>query len=177
MSAFSPGEDLLHALESRGWQVRRSASGAPLLPASIQQRYSCLPEELTQFLSGLDLCTNREQTVWFMTREDYTETDPAKFEWNFCESLSLESAEDNAEAQVKIRSFWDRHFPFMLAVHSDYDYLAISLDERSYGEIVHGFGLEFESPTTVAPSFLEFLIIFKGVAEGIEDEGLLSFFL
>jgi hypothetical protein len=177
MSPFSQGEDLLRALEGLGWQVRRSASPEPLLPASIQQRYSCLPKELTQFLSGLDLCTNKEQTVWFMTREDYAETDPAKFEWDFCESLSLESAESDAEAQVKIRSFWDRHFPFMLAVHSDYDYLAISLAERSYGEIVHGSELYFESPTTVAPSFLEFLIIFKGVAEGKEDEGLLSFFL
>ena len=69
--------------------------------------------------------------------------------------MSLER--DDPDAQKQVRGFWDFHFPFMLAVHSDYDYLAVSLDERFYGQVVHGCGPAFEETSLVAPSFSLFL--------------------
>ncbi len=177
VSTFTIQEELLRALESVGWQVERSTSSDPLLPGTIRLRYLLLSEEVTGFLSSLDLCTNRDQTVWFMCREDYVQTDVQRFSWDFCESLNLETAARDVEWQSQIRSFWDKHFPFMLAVHSDYDYLAISLDEDSKGSIVHGFAPDFELPSVVASSFAEFLTRFKDVVEGRNDEYPLSLFL
>lgn len=79
--------------------------------------------------------------------------------------------------QAQIRGFWDRHFPFMPAVHSDYDYLAVSLEGQSYGEIMHGFAPEFEAASMVAPSFKEFLALFKLAAAEEREDYPLSLFL
>ena len=65
----------------------------------------------------------------------------------------------------------------MLAVHSDYDYLAVSLAEDSYGQIVHGYGPEFEETSIVAPSFAHFMRLFGEEAAGIRDSYPLSVFL
>ena len=91
--------------------------------------------------------------------------------------MSLEVDPDDSEWQAQVRSFWDHHFPFMLAVHSDYDYLAVSLEEQSYGGIVHGFWPDFEEPSIVASSFTEFLALFEVAASGEEADYPLSLFL
>lgn len=165
-------------LQERGWRIERSSSREPLLPPPLLRRYPRLPIELTSFLEGLESCVNRDQNVWFLCREDFRGTDEQSFRWNEYEVMSLEAAGGDPVWQVQIRSFWDRHFPFMLAVHSDYDYLAVSLEDRSYGSIVHGFGPEFEeTSTTVAPSFMEILALFKLAASEEMEDHPLSLFL
>jgi hypothetical protein len=65
----------------------------------------------------------------------------------------------------------------MLAVRSDYDYLAIDLNERSYGRVVHGCGDDFEAPSPLAASFEEFVTVFKEAADNRRDEYPLGYFL
>ena len=89
--------------------------------------------------------------------------------------MILESG--NAEWSEKTRQFWDRHFPFALCVHSDYDYLAVDLDPGAYGTIVHGCGPNFEETSIVAPSFEQFLTLFKEAAAGRRDDYPLGFFV
>lgn len=167
---------MLHTLEGRGWQIKRSAQSNLLLPDTIQHCYPQLPKEISEFICSLELCTNSEQTVWLMCCKDYVITSEKTFERNFCELLSLKSAEGDIELQENIHKFWDLHFPFMLAVHSDYDYLAVSLSEDSFGEIVHGSAPEFEEVSFVAASFTEFLTMFKVAAEKGETDYPLSLF-
>jgi hypothetical protein len=176
MDMAQRGADLLAALQEKGWSVQRAASTEPLLPPDVQARYPRLPAELTGFLAAIESCVNAEETVWFLSREDYRRTDGDAFRWNEFERMILEGEEDGA-LQQQVRGFWDRHFPFMLAVHSDYDYLAVSLDERSYGEIVHGSGPAFDETSTVAPSFAEFLALLKETAAGRRDDYPLSYFV
>ena len=121
------------------------------------------------FLQSIDQCTNAEENIWFLCREDFLRSEEG-FRWNEFELMSLEH-DDGAEWKAQVRGFWDRHFPFMLAVHSDYDYLAASLDERSYGQIVHGVGPAFEEEAhPIARSFPEFLRLFREVASGRRDD-------
>jgi len=176
MDTAQLGTDLLAALQERGWSVQRSAATEPLLPPPVRARYPRLPAELTTFLAAIESCANAEETVWFLCREDYRRPDGEAFRWNEFELMILEGEED-AAAQQQVRGFWDRHFPFMLAVHSDYDYLAVSLDERSYGQIVHGCGPAFEETSLVAPSFAEFLAVFRETAAGQRDDYPLSYFV
>ena len=176
MDAAQLGAELLAALQQKGWNTQRSATTEPLLPPDVQARYPRLPAELTSFLSAIESCANAEENVWFFCREDYRRTDGEGFRWNEFELMALEREED-AALQQQVRGFWDRHFPFMLAVHSDYDYLAVSLDERSYGQIVHGCGPAFEETSSVAPSFAQFLTLLKETAAGRRDDYPLSFFV
>ena len=169
------GEDLLEALQRRAWKIQRATSREPLLPPGVQQRYPRVPVELFAFLETLDSCANAAEDVWFLCREDFLRADSDGFRWNEFELMALES--DDIERKAQARAFWDLYFPFMLAVHSDYDYLAVSLAEGSYGRIVHGCGPDFEETTIVAPSFGQFLSLFRQIAAGERDDYPLSHFL
>jgi hypothetical protein len=165
---------VLEALEGRGWKVQRGTSREPLLPPEISGRYPRIPAELVSFLERMDVCVNADETVWFLCRADFR-TGAEGFRWNEFELMTLESG--NAEWNEQARQFWDHHFPFMLCVHSDYDYLAVNLEARSYGQIVHGCGPTFEETSIVAPSFAEFLASFNETVAGRRDEYPLSFFV
>jgi SMI1/KNR4 family protein SUKH-1 len=175
MQESQVGVDLLSALQARGWSIQRSDSSESLLPAELRERYPRLPSELIEFLQAMDSCANADETAWFLCREDYRRADGETFRWNEFELMCLE--DNDADAQKRIRSFWDLHFPIMLCVHSDYDYLAVSLDGPTYGQIVHGCGPDFEETTTVAGSFAEFLAMLKDSALGRRDDYPLSMFL
>ena len=165
----------LEALEARGWKVQRSTSREPLLPPEVSRRYPRVPAELVAFLESLDSGVNADETVWFLCREDFRRTDDQAFRWNEFERMVLEDA--SPEDQQRTRQFWDRHFPFMLCVHSDYDYLAVDLGARSYGAIVHGCGPSFEETSLIAPSFEQFLKIFKDAVAAGRDDYPLGFFM
>lgn len=175
MDTTQIGADLLAALEAKGWTVQRAATPSPLLTPPMQQRYPRLPAELTGFLEALESCVNAEETIWFLCPGDYL-VGPEAFRWNEFELMSLETTDDPGEHE-KIRQFWDRHLPFMLAVHADYDYMAVSLAEETYGQIVHGCGDDFEDPSPVAASFAEFLTLLKQEAAGVTDGHPLCYFV
>jgi hypothetical protein len=177
MNTSELGEDLLLVLQDRGWRIERSASREPLLPVEVARRYPRLPVELTRFLERIESCVNVDENVWFLCRADYRRTDEQGFRWDEFERMSLEAASGDLEWQAQVRSFWNRHFPFMMAVHSDYDYLAVNLEERSYGAVVHGSGPEFEETSIVAASFAQFTTLLRETAAGHSDEYPLSSFL
>lgn len=152
-------DSLLATLSRNGWCVVRRRLREDLLPRELQARYPRLPAELETFLSNLQLCRNGKDTVWFLTRENYHPTPDDQFRWNEHERMSLDAADDNDE-MVRIRTYWDRHFSFLFAVHSDYDYLAVDLSHETYGQIVHGYMPEPEQSSLVARSFMEFVEMF-----------------
>ena len=176
MDAAQLGAELLAALQQKGWNAQRSATTEPLLPPDVQARYPRLPAELTSFLSAIESCANAEENVWFLCREDYRRTDGEGFRWNEFELMALEREED-AALQQQVRGFWDRHFPFMLAVHSDYDYLAVQLAGPTAGSIVHGAAPDWEEPSLVARSFDEFLRQFAAEATSADAKFPFSVFL
>ena len=90
--------------------------------------------------------------------------------------MSLEGLDD-PQARAEITAFWNSHFPIMLAVHSDYDYLAVRLTPEAFGTIVHGFAPEWEQPAPVGASFNVFLEAFAATAKAATPEWPLSLFL
>lgn len=174
MDAMKLGENLLEILDMRGWIIGRSVTDAPLLPPPLVHRYPRLPEDLISFLGSIETCTNAAEDIWFLTRADYQRTDDSAFRWNEFELMSLEG---DGGAAAQIRQFWDLHFPFMLAVHSDYDYLAVCLDPPVYGQVVHGCGPSFEETSLVADSFAQFMSLFAREAAGDQPAYPLSCFV
>ena len=96
--------------------------------------------------------------MWFLGTSDYARKSKGGFRWNEYELMAIETADGDTEGRAKVIAFWDRHLPFMLAVHSDYDYLAVRLED---GVVVHGCAPEWELPIPIAKSFVEFLADFE----------------
>jgi hypothetical protein len=165
---------LLEVLHRRGWNVRRAPRPRDLLSPAIAARYVGLPIEGPTFLSDLEICCSGDETAWFLTADNYARTSGPGFRWNECEVMALEAATGDPDWQSEISDFWDRHFPVMLAVHSDYDYLAINIDD---GSVAHGSAPDWEETSPVAGSFPEFLRALESEAELVEARYPLSLFL
>jgi hypothetical protein len=133
-----------------------------------------LSNEVRTFLSAIDVCCSPDETAWFLTADHYARTSGPAFRWNEIELMGLEAAAGNQDWQREVTAFWDQHFPVMLAVHSDYDYLAVSLDS---GAVVHGNAAEPEEASPVAGSFPEFLRALESEAAAVEARYPFAIFL
>lgn len=143
---------LLEALSKRSWHIDPVES--PIAqPAAIAERYPALQSGLLDLLSRVGNCVRHDGQSWLLTFNHFEVNPSEGFRWNEYELMALESAVTERE-RTAIKRFWDHHFPFLLAVHSDYDYLAIEL---SSGHVVHGFAPEWEQPSTLATSFDAFV--------------------
>ena len=168
---------LLEALRKRGWTVRERNGSIPLLPDALKARFPFVPSAVTDFLERIEVCCNADENVWFLTAEDFRKTDEDGFRWNEYELMALEGDEGNRDAQAATRAFWNEHLPIMLAVHSDYDYIAVRVAEPNAGSIVHGFAPEWEEPSPVARSFAVFLESLAAEASSSNPEYPYSAFL
>src|SRR5688572_24143830 len=148
---------LIEMLRKRGWEIREHPQPVTLLPDDLRSRYPVVPPAITDFLGRFEACHNAEENVWFLSAEDFRKRDDDGFRWNEYELMALENAEGEPAAQSEVRAFWNDHLPIMMAVHSDYDYLAVRLAEPNKGTIVHGCAPDWEEPSRVAGSFDEFL--------------------
>jgi len=148
--------DVHEALSARNWTVRHKLPPALALPSVIVERYARLPADVSNFVCSLAECRNATGDAWLFGCDDYECVDADAFKWNEVELMSLGAVDGEVERK-RIVDFWNGHFPFALAVHSDYDYLAVSVDEAHFGAVVHGYAPEFEACEVIAPSFSRFL--------------------
>jgi len=127
----------------------------------VLDRYENLPREYLQFLTHFERITNSSETTWFNSISDFNGTSDNEFKWNEFELLSLEWSEDDKEELVNISKFWNSHIPILLSVKEGYQFLAISLEEEKYGEIVHGKEPLFEETTKICNTFAELVDFIK----------------
>jgi hypothetical protein len=172
---------VLAALQKRGWRVELRPEAGTLLAPHQLVRYPSLPADLVSFLSSLETCCNRGEDIWVLTSAEYGGSNSGAFRWNELEMMGLESAAEDGddERAAEVRKFWDAHFPFMLAVHSDYDYLAVQVGDGEFnrGSVVHGTGSDFEEPSLIAPSFQRFLEMFRDAADSADPDYPFDVFL
>jgi len=147
-------------MRERGWTIKEQVGHTFHLPAAIAIRYPRLPVSLIEFLSGLTSCADSSQTTWFLCQSDYEGTSNSAFRWNEWEQVSLDSARGDTRWITQIRAFWDSHFPFLYSVHSGYAFHAVCTAANRFGQIVAGYGPEFEEVSPVADSFESFLSTF-----------------
>ena len=139
--------------KNNNWQLELS-SDKKQFPNEVLQRYINIPVEYTSFYEQITLCHNQSFTSWFLTEEDFLQTDERKFAWNEFEKISLGAAEDDEKLIKEVNDFWKLHLPIMFCVGSDYEYYAINI---SNGSVVNGYEPEFEEVTEEAKSFCDFL--------------------
>ena len=151
--------DYLRNLEICGFVITRRENPKEL-SSDILKRYKNIPAEYLSFLKQFKQIANKEDTVCFNSIEDFNEETETDFKWNAFELMSLECFEDDDEEQGIIRNFWNNHIPIVLSV-TEYEYLAICLENDRYGEIVHGLEPEFEETSKICDNFEQLIDLMK----------------
>ena len=136
--------------KKKGWTIER-AETAMELPEEVTTRYKNIPMQWLEFIIGFVDIMNSTDDMWFLTCENFLN---GEWSYNDFENMSLEAADGDEEWSVDIKAFWDNTFPIIMSVGGDYQYYAIELDS---GKVVQGWEPEFEYPSVVAESFVEFL--------------------
>ncbi|MHC9042961.1 hypothetical protein ACYX8G_00155 [Microbacterium saperdae] len=135
-------------LQGAGWAYEPSTSAEDGTPAALHTA----PETVIRWASSFSVLSNSDDTVWFLSRDDYSTDAEGTFAWNEWEQLSIQAATSDDEAATVSR-FWKRHLPILLSVRNGYEYLAV----RDDGAVVHGTEPEFEEAVVVFSHFEELL--------------------
>jgi len=149
-------ETLVEELRAAGWQVRQ-AEEHRAMPAPLLQRYPRLPPAVSTLLMTLEACSNPGETAWLLTAPDFLGTSDGAWQWNAFELMGLEFAGDDREQRDEVVAFWNHHFPVLLSVKTGYSYFAVSLQDKDFGSVVHGFEPIFEDCMPEASDFSSFL--------------------
>ncbi len=154
------GSDIIKELRQQGWIVVERPPRTLRLPREIAAKHPNLPNDLSEFLSGLDSCVNATQTAWFLCEADYAGTSGSAFRWNEWEQMSLAAADGDSKLITEIRMFWDAHLPISISVDDGYAYHAVRTTANEFGQIVEGREPLFEEASVVAESFAAFMSTF-----------------
>lgn len=135
-------------LQEAGWTREPPRSTQDGVPSALHTA----PETVIRWVSSFSLLSSSDETVWFLSRHDYSTGAEGAFAWNECEQLSIQAATTDDEA-VAVSRFWKRHLPILLSVRHGYEYLAV----RDDGAVVHGTEPEFEEAVVVFSHFEDLL--------------------
>lgn len=136
------------SLQETGWTCEPPMSADDGAPSALHTA----PEMVIRWVSSFSLLSNSDETVWFVSRDDYSTGEEGAFAWNECEQLSIQAAMTDDEA-VAVSRFWKLHLPILLSVRNGYEYLAV----RDDGAVVHGTEPEFEEAVVVFSHFEDLL--------------------
>ena len=132
-------------------------------PSCVAERYGALQTDVLDVLAQATRCCSGDERSWLLTYNAFEASPLQGFRWNEYEMMAPAAATTDQDRD-SISRFWDGHFPFLLSVRGDYDYLAVRLSD---GCVVHGCGPEWELPSVVAPGFDAFVgHVTEGVASG-----------
>lgn len=150
-------DDFIDSLTRVGWHL---APREPRIVVDLNStafgRYPRLPDDYLDFLSRINLCTNEDQTAWFLCESDFRGTSDSAYAWNEFERQSLEAAGSEEAWKKEIVAFWDKHMPILISVKTGYAYLALRLAGGGDDPIVvFGREPEYEEAQVMCSSFRE----------------------
>ena len=136
--------------KKKGWTIKRAETTTEL-PEEVTTRYNNIPKQWFEFIINFIDIVNSTDDMWFLTCENFLDD---VWSYNEFENMSLEATNGDETWSTEIKEFWDNNMPIIMSVGGDYQYFAIELES---GKVVQGWAPEFESPSVVAESFVEFL--------------------
>jgi hypothetical protein len=151
--------DFLSKLTLNGWIVNRE----PINPMNVEINIEALdrikksPKEFYDFITSFSSCANKEDTIWFMSYQDYIDDDEIAFPWNEFQNQSIDAANSDDKLLKEITTYWDSHIPFLMSVENGYSYISICISHENYGKIFMGREPEYEESSCIAENFLSFL--------------------
>ena len=135
-------------LQEAGWTCEPPLSMEDGIPSALHTA----PDTVIRWVSSFSQLSNADETVWFLSRHDYSTGAEDALAWNEFEQLSIQAATTDDEL-VAVARFWERHLPILLSVRGGYEYLAV----RDDGAVVHGTEPEFEEAVVAFSHFEDLL--------------------
>ncbi len=161
--------ETVEALRGAGWQVETADPPRPLAEA-IRRRYPDLPAPAVEWATQVASCVSPYEGCWMLAAEDYgaRPEDDQQFRWDEFERMATERDGADLAGAREAAAFWDRHFPILLYVAGDYEYVALCTDPQSpdRGKAMHGDVADYDSPRVLADSFAGFLAMLRDAAAG-----------
>ncbi|WP_405397578.1 hypothetical protein [Maribacter sp. Asnod2-G09] len=148
--------ELHQKLKNGGFKIVKSRNQFEI-SKKLVERYTNIPAEYLLFLKSFETIANSSDTAWFNSVQDFNEQSDNEYKWKEFEILSLEWSEDDDDELVNVAEFWNHHIPILLSVKDGFQFLAISLANENYGEIVHGQEPVFEEVTKICNNFNELI--------------------
>jgi hypothetical protein len=145
----------LDEMQRQGWLVQFSPERQSL-NKGVLRRYHWVPQEVLDFVCETESVVSPDERAWFQSFPEFNGTSTAKYAWNEWEIFSLQSASESKDPKwaQRITAFWDRHFPIIMSVKSDYAYIAI---EEGDMNCVIGAVPDFEEAGVIACDFGDLL--------------------
>lgn len=148
-------KNFLAHLEQLGWIVEQNIDQPLRLDEISIDKLKCAGTEFEELVTSYFACSNQSDDVWFLSWADYAEKSDSSFSWNEFELQSLEAALDESQKN-QVVAFWSKHVPFLVSVRSGYSYIAMSIDDSTFGRIVTGNEPEYEETVTLSNSLTDF---------------------
>src|SRR5579872_5125039 len=124
MSTQDSIDAFVSLVQDLGWTVARRPSGELSFTDEFKSRYPSIPAEYLAFLARVSECATPNGTAWFLCESNYNGTSSYETHWDEWERLDIDAADGDEVLIADIRSFWNAHLPIMLAVRTDFSYLA-----------------------------------------------------
>jgi hypothetical protein len=153
-------EPVVAALLASGW--RKRGPSAATLREAVPARYKNVPDGVLNFLAAVEGAVSTDETAWFLNADDYADKGTMAFRWNEWERISLAAVEGDSQAEARVVSFWDAHFPLLISVRGEYAHFAVAVA----GPVVFGREPEFEEVTAICASFADFLELIHQTLQG-----------
>ncbi|MDU1889983.1 MAG: hypothetical protein E6767_04775 [Dysgonomonas sp.] len=149
--------DFLESLTSQDWFIDRTPvdPSKTTIDAQAKEKLNTAPAELRDFVCSFLECTNNDETIWFLSYQDYRDASyDIAHPWNTYEQQSIEYSDD--DMHESIHAFWKDHIPFLMSVAGEYSYIAMGIGSENYGKIYQGFEPEYEEATLIAHNLFDF---------------------
>ena len=168
-------KDFLIRLEQSGWVIVPNSAKTPRLHEISVEKLKFAGGNFEKLITSYFSCSNLSDDVWFLSWADFSGESDSSFLWNEFEIQSLDAAMNELQRN-QVTKFWSQHIPFLISVRSGYSYIAISIEESTFGKIVLGNEPEYEETIMLSDSLEDFFKLCSDSIGGqISDPRLAQF--
>lgn len=182
--AMSKYRWFIDLLLQEGWSLKplgaTEEDGASTYCNRVLTLIKAAPLEFQVFIQSFKELSSEKEDAWFLSYSDYLAShEEGDFSWNEYEQLSLQTAEEDGDAEEMafLGEFWNSYLPFAYSIRNGYSYLAIGVSGVNEGKIIYGREPMFEEYSVEADSFEELLDAFVLTLTGKKESSRLLEFI
>jgi hypothetical protein len=147
--------------KNNGWNITTEKNN--IIGSSENTIIKCdIPAEYITFLENIKICTNKDNTIWFLCINDYFEQSRAYSLWDEYKTMSEENIFFWIDKDENLTErYFNTIFPIVFNVNGEYGFLGnfkyygINIET---GEIIVGYGPEFEEKNKIVANNSEMFL-------------------
>ncbi|MBQ8569673.1 MAG: hypothetical protein IJ446_10700 [Oscillospiraceae bacterium] len=163
-------EKFLEWAKKHDWIIETAEEGKYKLPEIYKGKIGYIEQLAEKYKC---IC-NPDEDAWLVFGEHISEHGEDGFAWDTFKNITLNACDTDDEFDKQLYkeayNWWEKHYPFYIAVYDCYEFYAVNTDD---GSVVYGMEPMFEDAEKVADSVDEF---FENVIAGKVYFGFAQYF-